>query len=1095
MIACREKAAPLFQEVDSTESGVDFQNNTPETKNILNPLDYLYYYNGAGVASGDFNNDNLADLFFVSNHGPNKLYLNQGNFRFRDVTDSAGVAGFAQWKTGVTLADVNGDGLLDIYVCALSNYKGIEGSNELFINMGNNTFQEKAADYGLDFSGMATQAVFFDYDHDGDLDMYLATHAPNNSRAYDRVTAEIETHVSSSDRFYRNDKGWFVDATEQIGISLTTLGHSLGVAVADLNNDGWEDIYVTNDFYEGDRCYINQKNGTFRDEAANLFSYNSRYARGCDVADLDNDGYPDVMTVDIADPNSVKSTHGEDPWETFLHKRSYNYPLQFSRNSLQKNQAGETFSEVAAFAGVAVTNWSWSVLMADFNNDGKKDIFTTAGIPKKLNDQDYLEFAHKDSLRYSETLNPAQVKRVLETLPDGKAANRMFENEGSLRFADHSQQWGIDKPGYSNGAIYADLDNDGDLDIVTNNFYGTASLFKNQTREQFPDRHFISVSLVADELNTKALGAKVVIKTKDEFQVQHATPTHGFLSSMQGPLHFGLNEHASIDSLIVLWNDGKTQVLTSVKADQQITIDKRNANSSTVAISLFEKQKPLLIETPLSFDFKHKENAYYDFYREPLIPFLTSREGPALAVGDVNNDGLEDFFVGGAKHQAGSLYLQQKDGSFKPAAQKSFEQDAVYEDVDAVFADVDGDSDLDLYVVSGGNEFYDAMPEQADRLYINDGKGNFTRDMDALPMLLQNKSCVRAADIDGDGDVDFFVGGRVVPFNYGKPASSFILINDGHGKFTDQTKSINNEFSTLGMITDAQWGDIDKDGDPDLIVVGEWMPVRVFLNEKGTLTEKKDVVSNLSTIKNMIGLWQCISLVDVDKDGDLDMIAGNLGLNSSLNGNDKTELRLYTGVLNDDGKKVPLLTRMEKDGRYYPVSGWLELSKQMPERFLKAYPTAAKYTGVDMDELISTLKLKWDAVVEVNQLASLYFENKDGKEFIVRQLPDEMQYTKTYTINTDDLNGDGYADLFLGGNDWNVSPNQGAYAAGIGQVAVGDQKGFFRTVPLRESGVNLRSEIRSIKAIQVKGKQALLVACNNDSLKLFELRKQPYVAK
>ena len=1094
LVACQKKDNPLFVQIDPSQSGVTFENNTPQQKDALGPLDYLYYYNGGGVAAGDFNNDGLVDLFFVSNQRSNRLYTNEGNFRFRDVTDSAGVAGFAQWKTGVTVADVNGDGLLDIYVCALSNYKGLEGSNELFINMGNNTFQEKAADYGLDFSGFATQSVFFDYDRDGDLDLYLATHAPPNSRAYDRVMASAQTNFNSADKLFRNDNGLFADVTEQSGIG-NVAGYSLGVSVADINNDGWDDIYVTNDFYEADQCFINQKNGTFHDEASQFLSYHSRYSHGCDFADLNNDGYPEIMTTDIISPFPMKSNHTEDPWELFVHKKSYDYALQFSRNTLQKNENGKSFSELGAFAGVSATDWSWSVLLADFNNDGKKDIFTSAGIPKRLNDLEFLEFAHKDSLRYSESLSPAQTKRILDAIPDGRASNHIFENQDNFRFADQSQKWGLDKAGYSNGAIYADLDNDGDLDVVTNNFYGPASVFKNQTREQTPDKHFISVHLKGEHANTQGLGAKVFVKTSDGFQFQQATATHGFLSSIQVPLNFGVGTTTSIDSLIVVWHDGKTQVLTSVKTDQQITLNQSEARNESIEVSLFQQQDPLMKEIPLTIDFKHKENNYFDFYRESLVPFLTSREGPALAVGDVNADGLEDFYVGGAKHQSGVIYLQKQNDSFVALPQQSFD-DSVFEDVDAAFADIDGDHDLDLYVASGGSEFYDKMLQQTDRIYVNDGKGNFTRDVDALPLLLQNKSCVRPADIDGDGDIDFFAGGRVVPFQYGKPAASFMLVNDGHGKFTDETKRINASFSSLGMVTDAQWGDIDGDKDLDLIVVGEWMPIRIFLNEKSVLTEINNIISNSSSIKNITGMWQCVSLGDFDKDGDLDIVAGNLGLNSVLKSKDTTALRLMVGVQINDGKKTPLMSRLDNNGKYYPVPGWQTLNKGMPDRFAKAYPTAAKYNGADIEQLTNALKLEWDAELNVNQLASLWFENKNGKEFVARMLPDEFQYSSVYAIDVTNLNADEYPDLVAGGNTLNASPDQGAYMGSLGVVVVGDKKSFFKTKATNQSGFEITGEVRNIRPIKVNGKSAWLFARNNDSLKLFQSQTQTaYVKK
>ncbi|HEY9490168.1 MAG TPA: VCBS repeat-containing protein, partial [Chryseosolibacter sp.] len=530
--------------------------------------------------------------------------------------------------------------------------------------------------------------------------------------------------------------------------------------------------------------------------------------------------------------------------------------------------------------------------------------------------------------------------------------------------------------------------------------------------------------------------------------------------------------------------------------DQQITINYSKASIATIEVSLSKEPAPLVMEMPLTVDFKHKENEYYDFYRESLVPFLASREGPALATGDVNSDGLDDFYVGGAKHQAGVIYLQKENGSFIDSPQRNFEEEKIFEDVDAAFADVDNDGDLDLYVASGGNEFYNTMPQQSDRLYINDGSGHFARDTDALPLLLQNKSCVRPTDIDNDGDIDFFVGGRVVPFQYGKPARSFILINDGHGKFSDETKRTNATFSSLGMVTDAQWGDFDGDGDPDLAIAGEWMPVRVFLNDKGLLTEMKNMLSSSSPIRNIAGLWQCVNLTDFDRDGDLDIVAGNLGLNSALKINDSTRIRLMVGVSRDDGKKESLMARMEKDGRYYPVPGWLTLGNVFPERFSNEYPIAAKYDGVDLEDLVHALELEWDAELNVNQLASLLFENKNGKEFIVRMLPDEIQYSSIYAIEFGDINGDEYPDLIAGGNTLNVSPDQGAYMASIGLIAIGDQKGFFETKSPRQSGLWVAGEVRNIKTIRVNGRPAWLIARNNDALKLFQSVKQvAYVQK
>ncbi|SHH57023.1 Repeat domain-containing protein [Chryseolinea serpens] len=1084
--APERKEPTLFERVDSSATHIGFVNVVPEQLGKLSVVEYLYYYNGGGVATGDINNDGLVDVFLVSNHGANKLYLNKGNFKFEDISHDAGIEGFSEWKTGVTLADVNGDGWLDIYVCALGNFNGLEGSNELYINNHDKSFTEQADRYGLDFSGMATQSAFFDYDHDGDLDLYLLTHAKHVARSYDRAMGQTLTDHAAVDHLFRNDNDTFKDVSVDAGIDTASLSYGLGLSIGDLNNDGWEDLYVGNDFYEGDEVYINQQNGTFKEQGKNFFDYFSRYTRGSDIADINNDGFDDVMTLDIrADGDALeKVTITEDPWELFSYKKSYHYSPQFSHNALQINNAGKNFSEQSISAGVYATGWSWSTLLADFNNDGQKDIFVTAGIPKALNDLDYLDFAHKDSLRYAVDLSDVHRKKAFDMMPDGRATSRIFENIDGTHFQDRSQPWGTDLPGYASGAVYADLDNDGDLDVITNTINGPAAVYKNHTREN-GNSNYLTVRLAGEGKNTAGIGAVVHLFVKGTQQKLQVMPTRGFLSAVSTDLFFGLKDRATVDSLIVQWPSGKTQKLEGLKSNTTLVIDEKTASLKKPLLPRVT-ERGLFEEGPTQ-PYRHKENEYFDFYREPLIPFLVSREGPALAVGDVNGDGREDYYVGGAKHQVGALFLQQGDGSFQPHRQPAFDKDAVFEDVDATFVDVDNDKDLDLYVVSGGNEFYGTMENQQDRLYRNDGQGNFSRDEAALPKLLQNKSCVRPCDIDKDGDIDLFVGGRIVPFQYGTPASSFMLINDGHGKFTDQSIHYPG-MGALGMITDAQWLDIDKDNDADLIVAGDWMPVRLFINENGTLKESS-LLDDTSPIKNLNGFWKGLAAGDFDNDGDVDFAAGNLGFNSVLYAGYKTLWLFQTDIQLPGKRSLSITARETFDGKVYPLAQWSEMMSVMPDNFKEIFPTHKSYSKITMEDLSKQIGFSYPAKASVDQFASLYFENRNGK-FIAKALPDAAQRTKIFSIVAKDLNGDGHEDLLLAGNTTAASPLQGAYLAGRGTVLLGDGKGSFLAATANATGLTDRKEVRNIKPILLgNGRRGFLFAHNNDSLQLRILAK------
>ena len=1105
---------PLFQALDSTKTGIGFVNRLVPTEKI-NILDYLYFYNGGGVSAGDINNDGLTDLYFVSNQGKNKLYLNKGNLKFEDITARAGVEGFSDWQTGSTMADVNGDGFLDIYVCAVGNFRGLEGANELYINNGDGTFTEKAADYGLDFTGFSTQAAFFDYDHDGDLDCYLLNHAVHTSRSYDRVTARNLRHNESGDYLYENQAvtktgkapagkvARFVNVSEKAGIYGAAMGYGLGISVADLNNDGWEDLYISNDFHEDDYYYINNKNGGFTESIKKSFQHTSRFSMGNDVADVNNDGFADVMTLDMypEDETVEKSSLGEDPLDIYLYKLSYGYMNQYSRNCLQLNLSGKKFMDIGAMSGIAATDWSWSPLLADYDNDGNKDIFITNGIVHRPNNLDYVKFAADDSLRYAMETSKSLDDRAVKLMPEGKVHNYLYRGSPSLHFDDKSTAWGFSTPTYSNGATYADLDNDGDLDLITNNIDDPAGLYRNDASTLFPDNKYLTVKLKGDSPNSFGVGAKVILtyggsaSRPDTIQMQQLMLTRGFESSVAPELLFGLGKRAVVDSLIVIWPNQRMEIRTKVKTNQSLTLKQTDARldgtnyryTAPVAQPLFAD-----LTTADSIPYKHRENKeYFDYVREPLMPFQLSTEGPHLAVGDVNGDGLEDMYVGGAKWQAGSLLLQQTDGRFKPSSQPVFANDSTYEDVDAALFDADGDKDLDLYVVSGGNEFYDKMPEQFDRLYLNDGKGNFSRSANALPPMFDNKSCVRPYDIDHDGDLDLFVGGRVVGFSYGKSPSSYLLINDGKGHFSDQTDKLSTGLRKAGMITDAVWVDYDGDKDPDLILAGDWMPVRIFANTNGKFEEVKNIAADDTPLS---GFYQRIIAADFDHDGDIDLIAGNLGTNTKFRKTPDSQLRMWVKDVdkNQQTDQIIAYSRNSPGGRkeWYPLAFKDELGKQMPSIINKRFTDYVSFAGKPLSDVFNDDELKGADEFTVDQFASVYLENQsDGEgspKFVVHELPMMAQVSKLFALQAIDIDQDGDLDVLGGGNFYGVSTYQGRYDVSYGLVLRNDGKGNFTAVSPVDCGFLLNGEIRDIRPVRTAQGLLIVVARNNAGMQIFK---------
>jgi hypothetical protein len=1085
LISCH-RSNTLFVSLSPSETHVDFQNNL-EKRDLFSILYYLYYYNGGGVAIGDINNDGLPDIYFTANSkGHNKLYLNKGNFKFEDITEKAGVSGSSDWCTGVTMADVNGDGYLDIYVCAITHAYGLQGHNELFINNKNGTFTESAAQYGLDFSGYTTQAVFFDYDHDGDLDCYLLnqSHKPNENIVDTSNRRKFDPNAG--DRLLRNDMNTpakkFTDVSAQAGIYQSSLGYGLGIAVGDLNNDGWDDIYIGNDFHENDYYYVNNGNGTFTESGAKVFNHYSRFSMGNDIADYNNDGQLDVMTVDMLpnDEKILKSYGSDENPSIYQMKIIHNgFQYQFSKNCLQRNNGnGTSFSETGLLSGVSATDWSWCPLFADFDNDGNKDLFISSGIPKRPVDLDYIKFVsnlyvHK-RLNTSDKLDDV----ALDKMPDGSSHPFLFKGDGKLSFKDVSNDWGTGAmKGYYNGAAYADVDGDGNLDIVINSLNAPALILKNTA----PHKDFISISFKGNNQNTFGIGAKAYVFTKGRMQYQQLMLTRGFQSSSDTKLHFGLDSSGIIDSILVVWPDQKFQLLKNIKPNQQLPLLQKDATGVFNYADFFKPKPAYLtdISDKIPVNWSHQENKFDDYDVQYLIPHAESTRGPKIAVADVNGDGLDDFYACGASGQPGTLMIQQKDGSFNSTDATGFNKDAICEDVDAVFFDANGDGHPDLYVVSGGNEHTGNDSALLDRLYLNDGKGHFQKSVAALPPIFQNKSCVTVADVDKDGDMDIFVGTLANAKAYGIPQTSFLLINDGKGKFSIAPQNVI-PLTNIGMVTSASFADVNNDGWPDLVMAGEWMPVTIFINKNGAF--------KASAIPHSSGWWQSIFIDDVNNDGHIDVLAGNWGWNNKLWSSKNGPLRLYVSDYDLNGQMDQLLS-YTSNGVEYPFLAKDEVERQLP-LLKKHYLTYSEYAGVPMKDVfygwIDTIQ---PLVTERLGSAVCYGDGKGN--FALNDLPTGIQLAPIFSFQKISPTFNGNQNLYLtGGNFFDVSPYEGRYDAQPMAMFKTDKQNTISYVH-QTNLYEVKGQVRDIKWIRTaKYGKVLMVARNNASLLFYRFINQ-----
>jgi hypothetical protein len=1069
----------LFQSVSSSYSGIHFINRVEEN-DTFNVLEYMNIYTGAGVASGDINNDGLTDLYFSSNRNGGRLYLNKGNLKFEDISDKAGFV-HDRWETGVSMVDINQDGWLDIYVNVAGSEKFGNLANLLYINNHDGTFTESAEKYGIADTRLTMNASFFDYDKDGDLDLFLITNpADERVSGINNITErQLNGESKGTDILYRNNGNeTFTDVSKDAGILVE--GYSLGAAISDLNGDSWPDIYVSNDFLTNDILYINNRDGTFTDRTGEYLKHTSFASMGNDVADFNNDARPDIFVLDMLPEDNYRRKMiipavSYDKFQLSLQK---GYEPQYTRNTLQLNNGNGSFSEIAFLSGVSSTDWSWSALWADYDNDGDKDMMVTNGFYRDLGNLDYIHYqARLQNPMGSRDAKREEKLKAINNLPKIPLQNYLFENDGNLRFKKQSDEWGFTDKGFSNGASYADLDNDGDLELIINEFNGEAKLYRN-TANNLVKNNFLTVKLQGNTPNIQGIGSHVYLYTGGEKQLIEFNPYRGFESSVEPLIHFGLAKQAMVDSVIVVWPDGKRTMKQNIKSNQQILIKYNDAGQlKTDSITGGQNKLFTRLNDSSIIDYVHVENEYVDFKLQPLLPSMHSQNGPGIAVGDINGDGLEDFYAGAASGSNGMYFLQQENGSFK---KKELPRTIAYEDMGVILFDADNDNDLDLYVVSGGSENLQNTPEQQDRLYINDSKGNFTYAPQLLPDTRASGSCVVAADYDKDGDLDLFVGGRVVPGSYPYSPQSYLL-NNTQGKFTDVSDTQLPDKGKMGMVCSALWTDYNNDGWTDLMVAGEFMPLTIIPNQNGTMNFNAAI-----RVKDSGGWWNSIAAADFDEDGDIDYIAGNLGLNSRFRASPEKPLCIYAKDFDKNGRIDPVMCYYVNDKNYiYPTRD--EMVKQI-NAMRGRFETYKSYADVTFEESFSPAELSDALVMKLECTESVYLENLGNGKFTKRALPIEAQFAPLYGMLTGDFNNDGHIDVIVAGNSYATESSTGRYDAMTGLLLTGDGKGNFHTNDAAQTGLLADKDVKALTELTgANGKSMLLVANNNARMECYNI--------
>jgi enediyne biosynthesis protein E4 len=1078
-----EKSVLLFSRLAADSTGIGFSNNLSTTSEF-NVFRYRNFYNGGGVAIGDVNNDGLPDVYLTSNMESNKLYLNKGNFKFEDITEKAYVGGRKIWSTGVSMADVNADGWLDIYLCNSGDIRGDNRENELFINNKNGTFTESAALYGLDDKGFSTHSVFFDFDRDGDLDCYVLNNSfrPVSSLGFKNLRDERD--IYGGDKLFENRAGRFVDISERAGIFGSVIGFGLGITVGDVNQDNWPDLYISNDFYERDYLYINNQDGTFSEGLEKRMDHLSMFSMGADLADINNDGYPDLFSTDMLpeDDSRLKRMSSFESYDVYQVRLKNGYYHQFMRNMLQLNTKDGSFVEIGEMAGVARTDWSWGALIADFDNDTYKDIFVCNGIYKDVTEQDFVEFlGSSHQLQNAIEGKEVDFQKFVERMSSEKLSNYMFTRESNLKFKNVAKEWGLDELSFSNGAAYGDLDGDGDLDLVVNNVNQEAFVYRNNSEKQ-KGNNFLAFNFKGYSGNSFGLGASVKVFVDGHVLAVDNMPIRGFQSSMDYKMIIGTGRHSSFDSVLVTWPDDKVQVFNDIKPNTTRLLKYEDAYKSNAA----QKEKP---EGPLFQEIKnqsivHQENDFNDFDRDRLLYFMLSTQGPAFAKADLNGDGRDDVFLGGGAGFEGKVLIQRKFATFDELRVDDFREDASSEDVEAEFFDADGDLDMDLYVASGGSEYLTQSSNVLDRLYINTGSTQspkFEKSDGKLPSLYNSGSCVKVCDFDNDGDLDLFVGTRHIPSYYGLSADQILLLNDGRGNFTNITSEIAPELKKVGMVSDAAWFDYDKNGFKDLMVVGEWLPITIFHNDGKSFKR-----ASVPDFEFTNGWWNSIKTEDLDKDGDLDFVLGNLGLNSKFKPSKNSPVSLYVNDFDQNGSIEPVFA-YEISGKEFPMILRQDFVKQM-NSFKKQFIHYKDYAQKSMEDIFGSELLDKSTKLNFYEPRTSIVVNNGGGKFTLQALPLEAQMSPVFAAEVADVNADGELDLILGGNLFRVKPEVGRLDALHGVVLLKAKDGSYKALSSPESGLSVRGEVREIAILQSKGKSVFTFVLNNDSLRFFEIQ-------